>query len=70
MAEWAGFEPALRVYPVGQFSKLLVSASHPPLRMRQLPMLLRAEKATNWNSAMGGPQNQEKGRRRLSKQNI
>jgi hypothetical protein len=24
MAEWEGFEPSVRVYPVRQFSKLLV----------------------------------------------
>lgn len=32
MAEQAGFEPAVQVYPVRQFSKLLVSATHPLLR--------------------------------------
>ena len=31
-SERAGFEPAVRVYPVRRFSKPLVSATHPPLQ--------------------------------------
>src|SRR5262249_11878354 len=32
LAERGGFEPPLRVYPVGRFSKPLPSATRPPLR--------------------------------------
>ena len=34
MAETEGFEPSVRVIPVRRFSKPLVSATHPRLRMR------------------------------------
>lgn len=33
MAEKEGFEPSVRVDPVRQFSKLLVSATHPLFRI-------------------------------------
>lgn len=32
----AGFEPAVQVDPVRQFSKLVVSASHPPHRRAEI----------------------------------
>ena len=35
VAETEGFEPSVREYPVRRFSKPLVSATHPRLRMRQ-----------------------------------
>ena len=39
MAERAGFEPAVR-FPVRQFSKLLLSATQPPLRVAAVLKLL------------------------------
>jgi hypothetical protein len=35
VAETEGFEPSVRVIPVRRFSKPLVSATHPRLRMRR-----------------------------------
>ena len=36
VAETEGFEPSVREFPVRRFSKPLVSATHPRLRMRPL----------------------------------
>ena len=42
LAETEGFEPSVRVIPVRRFSKPLVSATHPRLRMRQVDRTDRA----------------------------
>src|SRR3954468_24611961 len=53
LAETEGFEPSVRVNPVRRFSKPLVSATHPRLRLRRSGAIAGALAPINGDARFG-----------------